>query len=81
MKCVLASSVAIATFTPLVWFAMAVPDTLLIVQVNEVLPWAPVVSVAVTTTLNGLPVVVLGVPVMMPVLGAMASPVGSPVAV
>src|SRR5579863_5595123 len=48
----------------------------LIVQVKAAVPFAPVVSVTVTVTLNGLPVVVVGVPVISPVEELIARPVG-----
>jgi hypothetical protein len=41
---------------------------------------ADVASVAVTTTLKGLPVAVDGVPVMAPVAALMLRPAGNPVA-
>jgi len=50
----------------------------LTVQLNEALPWAPVVSVAVTTALE-VPGVV-GVPVIKPLVPLMPRPAGSPVA-
>jgi hypothetical protein len=51
-----------------------------IVQVKVVEPTAPVVSCTVTCTVNGLPVVVVGVPLITPVVALTVSPVGSPVA-
>src|SRR5438270_9548503 len=37
-------------------------------------------SVTLTVTVNGLPLAVVGVPEMMPVVGAMLKPAGNPVA-
>src|SRR5579872_7072934 len=54
------------------------PPPLLIVQVNEAEPCAPVVSLAVTVTL--LVAAVVGVPVISPVLALIDSPAGRPVA-
>ena len=54
--------------------------TLWIVQVKVADPDAPVVSVAVTWTVNGLPVAVVGVPLITPVVLSMDRPGGSPVA-
>ena len=52
----------------------------LIVQVKLAFPLAPVVSVTVTVTLNGLPVVVVGVPEISPVEELIVRPVGRPAA-
>ncbi len=54
--------------------------TLWIVQVKVADPDAPLVSVAVTVTENGLPVAVVGVPLITPVVALMVSPGGRPVA-
>ena len=55
---------------------VVVPNRLRIVQVNDALPLAPVVSVAVTLV-EKVPTAV-GVPVMAPLVALMCSPVGSP---
>ena len=52
----------------------------LTVQVKAAVPFAPVVSVTVTVTLNGLPVVVVGVPEISPVEELIARPAGRPAA-
>ncbi len=62
---------------PIFWPELEQPPVVPIVQVKDVLPEAPVVSLAVTVTLE-VPLVV-GVPVILP-LEEMLSPVGRPVA-
>ena len=51
--------------------------TLWIVQVKVTDPDAPVLSVAVTWTVNGLPVAVVGVPLITPVVLSMDRPDGA----
>ena len=58
-----------------------VPDQGAIVKLNVAVLDAPVMSVAVTLTVNGLPTAVVGVPLITPVSGFRLSPGGSPVLV
>ena len=55
---------------------MVTLTTLVIVQVKLADPDAPLVSVTVTITENGLPVAVVGVPEITPVPGVSANPIG-----